>query len=144
MRTSIVAFGLVLILLALVSSIIFPTYIYKPARSVISDNYKDGDTITVYGTITQIEYIENLNITVIILDGHLKVYAYNKITGYSAGEEVYMKIKRVSTLIVGNIELSYWLTEKKEIHSIAPWRNVFLYTQIAGLTISFLGLAAKR
>jgi len=144
MRTSIVAFGLVLILLALVSSIIFPTYIYKPARSVISDNYKDGDTITVYGTITQIEYIENLNITVIILDGHLKVYAYNKITGYSAGEEVYMKIKRVSALIVGNIELSYWLTEKKEIHSIAAWRNVFLYTQIAGLTISFLGLAAKR
>ncbi len=144
MRTSIVVFGLVLILIALISSIIFPTYIYQPAKNVVSDEYKDGDSLTVYGTITQITYVNNLNITVIVLDGHLKVFAYNKITGYTPGEEVYMKIKKVSAVSIGSFELSYWLTEEKEIHSVNIWKNIFLYTQISGLVISFLGLAAKR
>ncbi len=144
MNKSLIIIGLVLVILGLVLLAIFPSSVYKSARNINLANYGDGDKITVYGTITDISYTKLFNVTQIILDGKLKVYAPGDVREWHIGDDVYMEIQKTASLNIGGHEIAYWTTTERDIHSVNEMKSYFYIISISGAIVAMIGLALKR
>jgi len=144
MHKPLMIIGLSLVILGLILVAIFPGSVYKSAKDINPANYEDGENITVYGVITSIGYIKFFNVTQIVLDGSLKVYAPGEIKEWQVGDEIYLKIQKTASLEVGEHELTYWTTDKDYIHSVTEMRNYFYIASISGAIVTLIGLVLRR
>ncbi len=135
--------GIALIILGLLFAAMFPSAFYTSAREVDIDNYQDGDEITVYGTITDIGYVDLLNATVIELDGNLTVLAPGHIENFHEGDYVYMEIKKVVDAELFGHEIAHWELVCG-IHLVSETRFYGYLVSLAGVAVVILASVMKK
>ena len=144
MNKGLIIAGIVIIATSLIVIALFPAAFYKPAKDVNSDDYKDGDKITVYGTITDINYVGgNINTTSITLDNNLTVFIHGKVKHFTNGDYVYLTIEKTSAIKIGNWEFSYWKSSQDDIHYVSDI-HFYLYMLMAiGIIIAVAGVILR-
>ncbi len=107
------------------------------------EEHETGETVRVYGTITDVTEISLLNRVVVELDGELSI----EIEGqeeieYVEGEEVYGEIEHVDVISFEELDLfSYWRLEG-ELNSK---RTIdFLFYGVAGAGIAVAAVGAVK
>ncbi len=147
MKKGLIIAGIVIIAIALILVALFPAAFYKPAKNVNSDDYKDGDKITVYGTITKIvnntHWVRLTNISLVVLDDNLTVFIPGELKHFEKGDYVYMTIEKTSAIHIGNWEVSYWKGSKDDIHYVSDV-HFYLYVIMAiGIIIAAVGVILR-
>ncbi len=137
MKKGLIIAGIVVIAIALILVALFPAAFYKPAKNVNSDDYKDGDKITVYGTITKIGHLPWINITILQLDNNLTVRIPGELKHFHEGDYVYLTIEKKSSL------LAQWETSQDDIHYVSDI-HFYLYVIMAiGIIIAVVGVILR-
>ncbi len=152
MKKGVVIAGLAIILISLILLITFPYQFYKSAGEVNSSDYSQGTKITVYGTITDVKYInlENMgipvNMTIIELDSHLNITLEGKLRNFGVGSFVIMDIiKSERKVQVGPFQfvITYWETSQDSIHSVEEIQRYFEIAMIVGAVVLIVGMALR-
>ena len=144
MHKPLMLIGLSLVILGLLLLAVFPGSVYKSAKDLNPEKYQDGEKVTVYGIITDIGYIKFFNVTQIVLDGSLKVYAPGEIKKLQVGDEIYLEIQKTASLEVGEHQLTYWTTTAEDIHSVTEMQSYFYIAAISGAIVAVIGLVLRR
>ena len=135
--------GLILVVLGIAFAAMFPSAFYTSAKDVNIDDYENGEKITVYGTITDIGYVELLNATVIELDGNLTVLASGHIENFEKGDYVYMEIKKVVDAQLFGHEIAHWELDCG-IHLVSQTRFYGYLVSLAGVAVVILASFMKK
>jgi len=135
--------GIILVIVGILFAAAFPSAFYISAKEVNIDDYQDGDEITVYGTITDIEYSDILNITAIELDGNLTVLAKGHVENFKEGDYVYMEIKKVVDGEIFGHEISHWELVCG-IHLVSETRFYGYLVSLAGVAVIILASVMKK
>ena len=144
MNKGFMAAGIILVVLGIAFSAMFPSAFYTPAKDVDIDDYDDGEKLTVYGTITDMEYSQLLNATVIELDGNLTVFAAGHIENFAKGDFVYIEIKKVVKGQPLLPVIAYWELVPGGIHKVSETRVYGYLVSLAGVAIVILASVMKR
>ncbi len=144
MHRAFVVAGIILVIIGLGLLALFPNLLYTPAEKVNIEDYKDGAIVKVYGEITDMEYSEVLNVTTMVLDGHLKVIIPGKFTNFTKGDVVYMEIQKNVALKLGPYEVAVWTSSTSNIYSVATLHHYFYFTSIAGAIVALIGVIIKK
>lgn len=132
--------GLVFVIIGIVLLGTFPWAFYKNAKDVKLDDYKEGDKVTVYGKITDVEYSDLINKTVIELEHNLTVYLDGKLKGYDVGDFVFMTIEKKDLVQFGNFKISGWHTVAKDIHRVSDILLYFYALIFLGVVIAVIAI----
>ena len=143
MNRVLVIVGAVFVVIGLLLMGTFPWAFYKSARDVDSDSYEEGAKLTVYGKITDMEYSELLNITVIELDHNLTVYAKGEVHGFDIGDFVFLNIVKKDVIQFGNFRISAWETSQKDIHHVSEMQTYFYILMAIGAIVVVLGALVR-
>ena len=143
MNKILIIVGIILIAIGLVLAGTFPWAFYKSAKDIKSDNYKEGDKVTVYGTITKIDYSSLINKTAVELDGNLTVFFDGELKNYKTGDQVFLTIEKTNVVQFGNWKLSVWESNEKDIHYVSDMQLYFYVLMAIGIIIAVIGVILR-
>ena len=143
MNKIIVIVGIVVIVIGVILLGTFPAAFYKSARNLNSDDYHDGEKVTVYGTITKIEYSSLINKTAVELDGNLTVFFDGNLTGYHEGDYVFVTIEKTNIIQFGNWKVSAWQSTAKDIHYVSSMQLYFYILILIGIILAVIGVLLR-
>ncbi len=152
MKKGVVVGGIVVIALFLFLFLSFPQIFYPSAGEINSSDYRQGEKVTVYGKITDKNYInlENLgigiNLTIIQLDNKLNVSCDGEVKHFGVGDYVVMEIvKNEKKIEVGPFKfiITYWESSEGSIHMVDEYRFYFEIGMAAGIVIALVGVAMR-
>ncbi len=143
MNKILVMSGAVFVVIGLILMGTFPWAFYKSAKSVNTDDYNEGDKLTVYGKITNMDYSGLLNITIIELDGNLTVYAKGQIHGFEIGDYVFLNIVKKDVIQFGNFKVSAWETSQGDLHHVEEVQTYFYILMAIGVVVVIIGALVK-
>ena len=135
--------GLVFVVLGLLLIGTFPWAFYKSAKNVNMDDYEEGDKVTVYGKITDLEYSELINKTAIELDNNLTVYMDGKIKDFEVGDFVFLSIEKKDVIQFGNFKISAWQTSQKDIHRVSDIVLYFYILMVIGVALAVISIVIR-
>ena len=144
MNRVLVIIGAVVVAIGLFLLALFPGLFYVPANSINSSNFNDGDKVTVYGTITKLVYENLINNTFVELDSNLTIIFSGHLKNYNVGEEVFVTIKKVNLIHLGEWKASVWESTQGDIHLINAIREYFYIVSFIGVSLVVIGILLRR
>ena len=143
MNKILVIAGIVVIVIGLILFGTFPKAFYKSAKDINSDDYKDGEKVTVYGTITKLEYNSLIDNTTVELDGNLTLFFNGHLKGYNEGDYVFVTIEKTNIIQFGNWKVSAWKSSEKDMHYVSSMQLYFYILMIIGIILAAIGVIIR-
>ncbi len=143
MKKGLFIVGLVILLVGLFLLATFPSLFYTRARDLNSDEYSTGDKVTVYGNIDRINYIPQIDKTLVELDGNFTFWVNGELKGFEVGDTIYVTVEKTTLFQFGSWKATMWIADKDSVHHLMDMQIYFYLLIIVGIVVLIAGAAIR-